>query len=318
MIQQIIIKKETIKFQPEFSEICQRAKRLEDSGEYETAAKTLGKLWLGVGERPLLSGFPESVMADVLVRIGSITGWLGSTAQIDGSQEMAKDLIGEGIRLYDENTDVEKIAEAQSDLGICYWREGAFNEAENYYRDALEIAPVESNALRGKILLRLVNVAISNRKYGVAISYLEQAESIINSSEDDLLQGKLLFHQALLCKLQFEESGDKKFVDKAAQYYFEASRKYRKADHQRYEAIVENNLGYLYLSINEYERAHQHLDNATNLFSVIQDSGKLASVFDTKARVFLAEQKFEDAEIFAQRSVQLFTRGDEYFHFPNR
>jgi tetratricopeptide (TPR) repeat protein len=313
MYKQTLSKPKAVKFEAKFTDACSEAKRFEDAGQYENATIALGELWLGIGVKPTLDNFPNSAKADVLVRIGSLTGWLGSSGQIDGSQEMAKDLIGEGLRIYDEVNDIEKIAEAQSDLGLCYWREGAFNEAETYFKDSLELVPIDSHALRGKILLTLVNTAISNRKYDVAISLLDQAESAIKPHGDDLLQGKLYFHKALVFKLLFEEDGQPELAEKSANYYFEASQKYRKANHQRYEAIVENNLGYLFLIVNNFKNAHEHLDNAINLFSVFGDSGRLASVFDTKARVYLAEKKFIEAELFAQKSVQLFTRGDEYY-----
>lgn len=313
MYEPMMLKKETVAFQTKFDDACSRAKMLEDSGEYESATEALGELWLGIGNRPMLENFPNAAEADVLVRIGALTGWLGGARQIDGSQETAKDLIGEGIRLYDEITDVEKIAEAKSDLGLCYWREGAFNEAENFYRDALDSTPVDSYALRGKIMLRLVNTAISNHLYDEAISLLNESKTIIDSHGDHLLKGKLFFHQALVFALLFEDKGDSELAEKAASYYSEASNNYRKANHQRYEAIVENNLGFLYLAISNYDEAHEHLNNALNLFSIFNDMGRLASVFDTKARVYLAEKKFIEAELFAQKSVQLFIRGDEYF-----
>lgn len=313
MYKQILSRQETVNFRSEFKDTCLSAKIYEDSGDYETAANALGELWLGVGIKPHLENFPNTLKGDVLVRIGALSGWLGSSGQIEGSQEKAKDLIGEGIRNYDEVLDVEKIAEAQSDLGVCYWREGAFNEAENFLRDALERTPAESFALRGKILLRLVNIAISTRKFDEAINLLHEAEGLIKSNGDNLLRGKLSFHQALVFKLLFDEEGRPELAEKSANYYFDASFHYRKANHQRYEAIVENNLGYLFLSIKKFENAHNHLDNAINLFGIFGDTGRLASVFDTKARVYLSEMKFIEAELFAQKSVQLFKRGDEYF-----
>ena len=313
MYDQMTSSQNFITYQPEYIEVCLQAKEFEDAGDYESAITVLGDLWQGIGEKPNLEEFPDLVKAEVLIRIGALTGWLGSSAQIEGSQEKAKDLIGEGIRIFEDLADKEKIAEALSDLGVCYWREGAFPEAQNFLEEALEKVPAESYALRGKILLRLVNVAISKRKYKKAVSLLKKAEPLINLEGDDLLIGKLYFHQGLVSILLFEEEGSKDFAEVAAKHYQKASYHYRRANHQRYEAIVENNLGFLYLSINDFENAHEHLDNSINLFSVFNDSGRLASVFDTKARVYLEEKKFIEAELFAQKSVQLFMGGDEYF-----
>ena len=312
MFDQQIITHNRITYSQEHIEFCLKAKMLEDSGEYEAAAEALGVLWLGIGERPDIEEFPAIERAEILVRVGSLTGWLGSSNQVEGSQEAAKDLIGEGVRIFNEFEIWDKFAESQSDLGVCYWREGAYPEAQNYYQDALDKVSAESYALRGKILLRLINVAISTKDYQNALSLLKEAKPLIETYGDNLLQGKFYFHRALVFRRLFEEENNFNFVEKAAKDYKKASYYYGQANHQRYEAIVENNLGFLFLSVSKCEDAHNHLDNAVNLFGVFKDSGRVASVFDTKARVFLEQNKLIEAELFAKKSVELFSKGDEY------
>jgi hypothetical protein len=39
---------------------------------------------VGVGERPVLDELDEATAAEVLLRAGTLTGWLGSTKQIEG------------------------------------------------------------------------------------------------------------------------------------------------------------------------------------------------------------------------------------------
>ncbi len=312
-MKQTTIEQNSISYEVSYIQDCERAKEFENAGEYESAADALGDLWQGIGEKPDLVNFPDAVKAEVLVRIGALTGWLGSSIQLEGSQEKAKDLIGEGIRIFEEIDDLENVSEAESDLGICYWREGAFAEAQQFLQDALEKVPPENYALQGKIQLRLVNVAISSRQYQEAISILEKIEPIISGYGDNLLKGKHHFHQALVFVLLYEEEEDIDFAVKAAEEYQKANQFYLLANHKRYSAIIENNLGFLYLSIKDFPKAHEHLEKAIKLFSGFNDSGRIASVFDTKAKVYLAEKKLIEAELFAQKSVQLFTGGDEYF-----
>src|SRR3954466_7255789 len=66
-----------------------------------------------------------------------LTGWIGSAKQIEGAQELAKNLISESIRSFEALRGVERIAEAQSDLAVCYWREGAFDDARVLLYEAL-------------------------------------------------------------------------------------------------------------------------------------------------------------------------------------
>lgn len=175
MIAQETKTKTFIGHQQEIIDTCLQAKTLEDSGEYEKAAEVLGELWNGIGKRPDIENFSQETKAEVLIRIGALTGWLGNSCQIEGFQEKAKDLIGEGIRIFETLGQWEKVAEAQSDLGICYWREGANLEAEHFLQDALQKASSKNYFLRGKILLRLSNVRISTRKYKNALSLLQKA-----------------------------------------------------------------------------------------------------------------------------------------------
>src|SRR4051812_14321374 len=79
---------------------CELAKEFEDAGNYESAADAMKGLWATVGELPKLEGLDETSRATVLLRAGALTGWLGSTRQIEGSQELAKNLLSESDLLF--------------------------------------------------------------------------------------------------------------------------------------------------------------------------------------------------------------------------
>jgi hypothetical protein len=74
---------------------CRLAWELVEAGNYESAREAMGELWQRVGERPVLEGLDGQTKAEVLMRVGAITGWIGSTRQIEGAQELAKDLLSE-------------------------------------------------------------------------------------------------------------------------------------------------------------------------------------------------------------------------------
>ncbi len=61
----------------------------------------MGELWQGVGGRPVLEGLDAEMQAEVLLRVGALTGWIGRTRQIEGSQEISKDLISESTSAFD-------------------------------------------------------------------------------------------------------------------------------------------------------------------------------------------------------------------------
>jgi hypothetical protein len=84
----------------------------------------------------VLEGLTAPTAAAVLLRAGTLSGWLASAAQDKEGQEAAKDLISESITCFEALGETAKAAAAQSDLGYCYWREGAFDEARVIYADA--------------------------------------------------------------------------------------------------------------------------------------------------------------------------------------
>lgn len=122
---------------------CQLARELEDAGNYDAARKAMGELWTRIGERPLLDDLDRAAAAEVLLRVGVLTGWIGSVKQIDGAQETAKNLIGESLTRFEEFGEHLKSAEAQMELGHCYWREGILDNARDLLKEAADRLPDE-------------------------------------------------------------------------------------------------------------------------------------------------------------------------------
>jgi tetratricopeptide (TPR) repeat protein len=105
-----------------------------------------------------------------------------------------------------------------------------------------------------------------------------------------------------------ERPGD--YLDRAFVEYAAASYHLEQAEHRRYLANVENNLGFLYLKINYCKEAHEHLDRARRIFTSIKDRIALAQVDETRARVFLKEKRYAEAEKVARSSVLILEKSD--------
>src|SRR2546428_9750831 len=81
---------------------CDLAKQLEKAGEYQAACEALSEFWLERAGPPNLSDLDEAARAEVLLRVGGLSGWLGSTDQAAGTQETAKNLITQSIDLFQQ------------------------------------------------------------------------------------------------------------------------------------------------------------------------------------------------------------------------
>ena len=66
---------------------CQLAKQFEKTGDYAAACRVMDNLWAGVGLRPNLDTLDERTSAEVLLRIGVLSGWIGAIRLINGSSK---------------------------------------------------------------------------------------------------------------------------------------------------------------------------------------------------------------------------------------
>jgi CheY-like chemotaxis protein len=105
------------------------------------------------------------------------------------------------------------------------------------------------------------------------------------------------------------------YIDRALIEYAAASFHFEQAGHSRYQAYVENNLGFLFGKIKKFAEAHHHLDRAQAIFTSMKDKAHIAQVDDTRAGVLLVEGRLAEAEKLARSAVQALEGGDQQFLF---
>jgi CheY-like chemotaxis protein len=291
---------------------CQIAADFEHRGQYESARDALGELWQGIGKRPAIKGLSELIAAEVLLRVGSLSGYLGSVGQIEGAQEKAKDLISESITRFQAIGETNRVAAAQSELGFCYRRAGAHDDARVVYKEALKrLTDSSEKELQAKILLRLAAVETFSGRYKDALRLLTNSAKLFEDSDNDALKGK--FHNELACALtslgQAERRSD--YTDRAIIEYTAASVHFEQAGHTSYKARAESNLGFLLYTIGHYEKAHEHFNRARSLFITLGDRGTVAQIDEARARVLLEQGRMRAAESAIREAVRVLSTGDE-------
>jgi DNA-binding NtrC family response regulator len=292
---------------------CQLAKELEEAGNYEAARNALGELWRRVGDRPKIEDLDPRTAAEVLLRVGSLTGWIGSVRQIEGAQELAKDIIGESSTIFESLHETEKIAEAQSDIAFCYWREGALDEARVALQEALSRLEGRKSEQRAVALLRSSTVELSASRNHDALRILTNAAPLFEASSSHPLKGKYHGNLGVILKDLSESEQREDYRDRALIECAAASFHFEQAGHTRYRARTENNLGFLYFKAGRFSEAHEHLDRARRLFISLKDSGSVAQVDETRARALLAQGRNAEAERIARLAVRTLEKGDERF-----
>lgn len=291
---------------------CQLAKELAYVGNYEAAREAMGELWSRVGERPVLDGLEEAAAAEVLLRVGALTGWIGSVKQIEGAQETAKNLISESLTIFETLQNTAKAAEAQAEIALCYWRQGAHSEARVWLQEALNRLSADTDSeIKAVALLRLAIVEQSTKRFHDALKIHLEAAPLFEKSTNHALKGKFYYGFAFVLRNIGAAERRADYIDRALIEYAAASYHFEQVGYKRYQACVENNLGFLFGTIGRFTEAHQHLDRAQALFTSMKDSVHTAQVDDTRAKVLLAEGRVSEAERLVRSAVQTLEKGGE-------
>ena len=289
---------------------CSMSRLLVLVSDFEGAREALGGYWPVDGDGPTVAGLSPRAEAELLLRAGVLTGWLGSVEQKDGTQERAKNLIGESLRLFEALGEESKAAEAQVELGFCYWREGALDEARVLTRLALGRLGEGEGQLRGWALVRAALIERTAFRLNEALLLLNEAAPLYARSEDHPLLGR--FHQTFGNTLQFLGVAERRddLIDRALLEYTAAGFHFELAGDRPNSARTENNVGYLLQRLGRFAEAHEHFDRATSLFRSLGDGASVAQVDDSRAQCLLAEGRYAEAERVARRAAAALERGD--------
>ena len=291
--------------------LCQLSKDLEEAGEFDQAAETLSSFWSGIPNRPKTNGLAEHAQAELLLRTGTLTGWLGSAKQVSGAQEVAKDLISESASRFGSLGLSEKVAEARVDLAICYWREGALDEARVTLRLVLDSLGESQSEQRLRALLNSAIVERAATRDQDALKICTEAATLFNLSSNNALRGKFHNTYAAVLRSLGTSQNREEYIDRALVEYAAASYHFEQYGHRRFQARVENNVGFLFATIGRFVEAQEHLNHSRALSFSAGDREGVAGAEDSKAQAFLMEGKYGEAEKTARSAVRSLREGGE-------
>ncbi|MDQ5847252.1 MAG: hypothetical protein M3539_18350 [Acidobacteriota bacterium] len=285
---------------------CRAALELKDKGEYDAAQAIMRPLWRRLGDRPKVIGLHPSIAAEVLFTVGILTGWIGSRNEIKESEDAAKDLLTESITLFESLGDSKRAAEARTELACCYWRTGALEEARAMYSDALQRLGAPSNA-RANALIGLAVVEWSSLRYNEALKLLTDNALLFEKITNHTIKGT--YHNQLAMILRKLATSDKKdLLQRVISEYKEADRQFTLARNTVFRAHVKNNIGNVLLDLAHLKEANEYLNQARRLTVIVRDKVRTAQVDETRAQVFIAQERFAEAEAAARSAAKSFEK----------
>ncbi len=288
---------------------CAIAREQIDIGNYDAACMIL-RSWWQLGSWRKLDGLNEYSCADLLFTAGELAGCVASTKQLPKGQKYGEALLSGSIALWEQLGSKIQAAEGRIELALCYYRQGLFDLGRSTLVSVLKDLSAEDDDLRSLALIRLASLERHAGRLQDALARLTEAIAIVELS-GPWVTGR--------CYLEFAST----YKDLAVSYelddYFNSSKEfYTKALYQfeavgnhRLAAIVENNLGYLLLSMGKYSNAESHLLRARRNFASFHDKIRCAQSNDSLARLYLEHRRFEEAEEVINRAVQTMEIGDE-------
>ena len=286
---------------------CQKALELKDKGDYTRAQEVMRPLWKGLGERPNTEGLHPSVAAEVLFCVGILTSLIGSRDEIKEANEWARDLLTESISYYESLQDVIKIAAIRAELGYCYWRAGALDEARIVFNEALKKLTTEGNT-RANAVFGLSVVEWSASRFKESLRILTENASLFNKITNHSLKGVYHMQVALaLRNLAMPENKAQEFR-RVIQEYKEADRHFKAAQNLLFRAHVKNNISYVLRELSRFKEAHEYLDHARRLTVSAKNKVKTAQVDESRAQLLIAEGKYVEAESAARNAARTFEK----------
>ena len=279
---------------------CVIAREKIEVGDYDAGCNVLSPWWK-LGEWPNQEKLEEKAAAQLLLTAGSLTDAVARAKRIVGGQRLAEALFSGAIAVFNHVGEKTKAVEALIELGCCYYHQGLFDLAQSTLRSCTTSLPDNEYELRAIALFRLAIVERHSGKPREALMLLEQVSTIETHIASLWTKARFWGEMANTLKEFGVAEGRQADFDSALGYYRQASIQFEQLGNLRYFAVVENNLGYLLLSLERFEESKIHLERARALFDKLSDTIGCAQVDETLAQLHLAARNYE----FAEQSIKL-------------
>ena len=280
---------------------CTLARAKIENGDFDAGCAVLAPWWT-VGEWPDQTGLNREAAAELLLMAGTLTDSVARTKRIVNGQRLAESLISGAIALFNSIPERTRAIEALIELGCCYYHQGLLDIAHSTLQFCVTNLAEQNYDLTAVAIIRLAIVERQKGGLHKALSLLEQ----IFQTEGEIsswTKGRFRTELANTLKEFGAAEGQVQYFDQALKHYREASLQFGRLGNLRYAAAVENNRGYLLLTLKRFAEAEPHLFRARNLFKGLGDTICCAQVDETLARLHLASENYEAAQGYIESAV---------------
>lgn len=283
--------------------LTKRLLDFERCGRYEEALAEVRHIWEDTNLLPNTDGFEPQTAAEIILRCGSLIGFLGFIKQIPNAQERSKNLLGEAHCRFLEVYNVEKIAECENYLALAYWRTGELNEAEAFIEQALLHNLPDSNKTRLYSYIIESKIDFAKHNYEKICRNFARLKVYFSKCADYFLNANYYNHLGLAFKNMGNLVEALPNIEKARDCFY-------KIKHHSFVALCENNISQIYKLQKNFVKAHKVIDSATKTFKKIKDITRQGFSLDTKAQIYFTERKYAEAFETIEKSIAILQKGE--------
>ncbi len=290
--------------------ILNESLKAEMSGNYLNAYQLLSVFWNDFRVNPDTAELSDDIVAEIFLRCGSISGYLGRSGKIFEAQETSRALLFEAKQKFLNLQLSSKEAECDNYIALSYERTGEINIAREYLENAFEknISIDHPVRLFSHIIDSLLHLA--EKDYAIIIQNSLLLESLFQVCPNKSFKGCFYNHYGLALK-----NLDK--IDEAMDKFLTARQLFFELEHHQYCGALENNIAHLYLSQKQYKEAHNFARKAENTFKLVGDFCRQGYSFDTQAAIYLAEKDYEKALECAEKGIKMLQNGENKLFLLN-
>jgi len=288
---------------------CTIAREQIEAGNYEAGCIVLRRWWT-FGEWPRLEGLSPHSAADLLFTAGALAGWVASSRQVPRGQKHSAELLNGAIGLFEQLGAKSRSAEGRIELACCYYREGFFDLGRTTLLSALKTLSNDEPELKSLGLIRLASLERHAGRLHDSLARLNEASDTVEFA-GPWATGR--YHQELGTTLKELAIADMRneYFQRALEHFKKALHEFEAIGNHRHSAAVENNYGYLLLTLNRLYEAEPHLNRARWLFDGFADRLRQGQVEETLAQFHVAKERFDLAEEAIIRAVGFLEKGGE-------
>ncbi|HQU86038.1 MAG TPA: tetratricopeptide repeat protein, partial [Pyrinomonadaceae bacterium] len=254
----------------------------------------------------IFSEFENPIKAELFRLYGFYLTFAGRAKNKKDFHLRAKDALTIAIELFESENLPEKAAEAKIIMAFAYWNNGEVENAETH----LDMAELEfvGNKLHPVFLQIQVNrlmILSWSGKFEEARILSDSIQNKIGFCSDSKVklihhfESAILFHHSLK-------------YDKAIYHFLEAEKIAKETNNQHLSGLNYNNFSLLYLDQKNFHKAHFYSKLSLEILEKISHTGWIPHVLDSRANIFLAEEKFKAALSFIEKALEYFYKSDDY------